>query len=85
VFTVLLTRLDRRSATLVRLAGLVPIGWSLFHATHHPDVHGRGLVVGVLFAANAIAWLWWTVRPLDQHTITPDLWVMAGAGGLLAA
>jgi hypothetical protein len=26
-----------------------------------------------------------TVRPLDQHTITPDLWVMAGAGGRLAA
>jgi signal transduction histidine kinase len=85
VFSVLLARLDRRSATLVRLAGLVLIGWSVFHATHHPDVHGRGLAVSVLFAANAIAWLWWTFQPLDQHTITPDLWVMAGAGGLLAA
>ncbi len=85
MFSVLLSRLDPRSATLVRLAGLVLIGWSVFHATHHPDVHGRGLVVSVLFAANAIAWLWWTVRPLDQDTITPDLWVMAGAGGLLAA
>ena len=71
----LLRRLDPRAATLVRLAGLVLIGWSVFHATHHPDVHGRGLVVSVLFAASAIAWLWWTAQPLDQDTITPDLWV----------
>jgi signal transduction histidine kinase len=70
---------------LIRLAGLLLIGWSVFHADHHPGSHGRGLVVSVLFAACAIAWLWWTSRPLDQRAITPDLWVMAGAGGLLSA
>jgi len=85
VFTVLLTRLDRRSATLVRLIGLVLIGWSVFDAGHHPGTHGRGLVVSVLFATCAIAWLWWTGQPLDHDEITPDLWVLAGAGGLLAA
>jgi signal transduction histidine kinase len=80
---VLLTRLDRRSATFVRLVVLVLIGWSVFHADHPPGGHGRGLVITLLFAAGAASWLVWTVRPLDGDAITPELWVMAGAGGLL--
>jgi signal transduction histidine kinase len=84
VFSVLLTRLDPRSATLVRLAGLVLICWSVLHSDHHPGGHGRALVVGLLLAATVISWLWWTVRPTSEHGITPDLWIMAGAGGLLS-
>ena len=83
MFSVLLNRLDRRSATFVRLAGLVLICWSVLHSDHHPAAHGRGLVVGVLLAVCVIAWLWWTARPLSERGITPGLWAMAGAGGLL--
>jgi signal transduction histidine kinase len=82
VFSVLLTRLDRRPAAFVRLAGLVLICWSVLHADHHPGGHGRGLVISVLFAATVISWLWWTVHPTRER-ITPDLWLMAGAGGML--
>jgi signal transduction histidine kinase len=83
VFLVLLTRLDGRSAAFVRIAGLVLICWSVLHADHHPGGHGRGLVVSLLLAAAVVAWLSWTFRPLRGQTITPDLWVLAGAGGLL--
>ncbi|HEX3691286.1 MAG TPA: histidine kinase [Solirubrobacteraceae bacterium] len=79
----LLTRLDRRSAAFVRLAGLVLVCWSVLHSDHPPGGHGRALVVSVLLAAAVIAWLWWTVRPVSDDGITPDLWVLAGAGGLL--
>jgi signal transduction histidine kinase len=82
VFSVIFSRVDRRVAALVRLAGLVLIVMSMTHADHRPSGHGRGLVISVLLAAAAISWLWWTLRPTGER-ITPDLWVMAGAGGLL--
>src|SRR5581483_4802588 len=66
----------------VRLAGLVLICWAVFHSDHSPGGNGRGLVVSLLLAACVIAWLCWTARPAGE-VITPDLWVMAGAGGLL--
>jgi signal transduction histidine kinase len=78
----LLARLNPRGALFVRLAGLVLICWSVFHSDHRPGGHGRGLVVSLLLAACVIAWLWWTARPAGER-ITPDLWLMAGAGGLL--
>jgi signal transduction histidine kinase len=84
VFSVLTTRLDHRLATLIRLAGLVLIVVSVLNAHHHPAGHGRGLLVAVLLTACTIAWLWWTVRPMTDR-LTPDLWVLAGAGGLLCA
>jgi signal transduction histidine kinase len=83
VSSVLLNRLDRRTQTLVRLAGLALICWSVLHSDHHPSGHGRGLVVALTLAAAVLAWLWWTVHPLSDRGITPDLWLMAGAGGLL--
>ena len=83
MFPVLLTRLDRRVATFVRLAGLVLICWSVLHADHHPGGHGRELVISVLLTASAVSWLWWTLHPTGEG-ITPDLWAMAGAGGLLS-
>lgn len=82
MFFVLLARLDPRSAVFVRLAGLALICWSVLHSDHRPGGHGRALVVSVLLAACVIAWLWWTARPAGEG-ITPDLWILAGAGGLL--
>jgi signal transduction histidine kinase len=82
VFSVIFNRLDRRVATLVRVVGLALIVVSVIHANHRPGGHGRGLVITVLLAAAVFSWLWWTLRPTGDR-ITPDLWVMAGAGGLL--
>jgi signal transduction histidine kinase len=84
VFSVILTRLDRRLAALVRVIGLALIVVSVIHADHRPGGHGRSLVITVLLAAAVFSWLWWTIRPTSER-ITPDLWVMAGAGGLLCA
>ena len=82
MFSVIFSRLNRRVATLVRVIGLALIVVSVIHADHRPGDHGRGLVISVLLAASVCSWLWWTLRPTGER-ITPDLWVMAGAGGLL--
>ncbi|MGN6868536.1 MAG: sensor histidine kinase [Solirubrobacteraceae bacterium] len=79
----LLASLDRRLATTIRLVGLVLVGFSVFSGSHHPGTSGRGLVVSLLFAAAAIAWLVWTARPDDEHGSSTELYVMAAAGGLL--
>jgi signal transduction histidine kinase len=79
----LLTSLDRRLATTIRLFGLVLVGLSVFHGSHHPGTSGRGLVVSLLFAAAAVSWLIWTARPDDDDRLSPELYVMAIAGGLL--
>ncbi len=81
----LLNRLGRRTAAFVRLAALVLISWSVINADHAPGAHGRGLVITVLLAAAVISWLCWTARPLGEGNIPPELWVMAGAGGLLCS
>ncbi|HYZ80876.1 MAG TPA: histidine kinase, partial [Solirubrobacteraceae bacterium] len=77
-------RLDPRLATAIRLSGLALILWSVIHAGHPPAGGGRGLLVAALLGACVLSWLSWTVRPAAQG-LTPDLWVMAGAGGLLSA
>src|ERR1700684_3318955 len=77
--------MDRRAATVARLVGLILISWTVFTADHHPSTHGRGLVVSILLALVVAAWLWWTAQPNRVGPITPDLWVMAAAGGLLCA
>ncbi len=51
-------------------------------ADRHPSVGARSLVVIPALAAAVIAYLVWTARP-KQRTVTPDIYVMAGAGGLL--
>ncbi len=78
-----LSRLDRRLATVIRLVGLVLIGVSVLNSRHHPTGTGRGLVVGVCFVACVVAWLAWMVRPTADHA-TPDIYVLAVAGGVLA-
>jgi signal transduction histidine kinase len=53
-------------------------------ATHHrPGGSGRGLVVTVLFALCVLAWVAWMSRPIPNRGFTPDVWVLAAAGGFL--
>src|SRR5690242_11241801 len=81
--SMLLTSLDRRLATAIRLVGLLLVGISVLGGSHHPGTHGRGLVVSLLFAAAAVSWLIWTARPNDEEGSSAELYVMAVAGGLL--
>ena len=78
-----LSRLDRRLATVIRLVALVLISWSVLHSRHHLSGSGRGLVVTVCFVACVVAWLAWTIWP-NEHRVTPDVYVLAVAGGVLA-
>ena len=79
----LLDRFGFRTSTAIRLAGLALIVWSVVaSADRHPSVGARSLVVIPALAAAVIAYLVWTARP-KQRTVTPDIYVMAGAGGLL--
>jgi signal transduction histidine kinase len=78
-----LSRLDPRLATVVRIVSLVLISWSVLHSRHHVSGSGRGLVITVCFVVCVIAWLVWTIRP-NEHLVTPDVYVLAVAGGVLA-
>lgn len=80
----LLNRVNPRLAMLIRVVALVLIGSSVLNSRHHPSGSGRGLVVAVTFAACVVAWVAWTIRPDSDRPITPDLWVLAAAGGVLA-
>jgi signal transduction histidine kinase len=78
-----LSRLDPRLAAVVRIVALVLIGWSVLHSHHHLSGSGRGLVIAVCLVACVVAWLVWTIRP-DEQGVTPDVYVLAVAGGVLA-
>ena len=78
------THLTGRTALTVRLIGLALISWTVVRAHHHaPGGSGRGLVITILFVLCVVAWLAWTRRPLPDRGITPDVWVLAAAGGVL--
>lgn len=78
-----LDRFGFRTATVIRLIGLGLIVWSVVaSANRHPVSGGRSSVVIAALAAAVIAYLVWTAHP-SQPRVTPDLYVMAGAGGLL--
>ncbi len=79
----LLASLDRRLATVIRLVGLALVTVSVLSGSPRPGTGGRGLVVSLLFAAAAVSWLVWTARPDNDRELTPELYVMAVAGGLL--
>jgi signal transduction histidine kinase len=72
-----------RLASLIRLAGLAAVTWSVFNSHVAPATSGRGLVVLVAFVPAFVAWLVWTFWSSKQSYMTPDLYVMAICGGLL--
>ena len=80
----LFTQITGRTALLIRLIGLALISWTVLSATHHgAGDHGRGLVISILLVlcvAAALTWMW---RPDSGRGVTPELWVLASAGGLL--
>ncbi|HET9718745.1 MAG TPA: histidine kinase [Solirubrobacteraceae bacterium] len=91
--------LPPRLASLVRIAGLILIDWSVADSGHPPTTHDRGLVVSVLLALTTSSWLLWAVRsrhdrglglgPGRERAVGQlprlELPVMAVAGGLLTA
>jgi len=79
----ILSRVDRRLATVIRVVGLALISWSVLNSHHHPGDGGRGLVVSICFAACVVAWVAWTIWP-SADRITPDVYALAVAGGVLA-
>jgi signal transduction histidine kinase len=79
----LLQRLDHRTATVIRIVGLVLIGWSVLTSDHGPGASGRGLVVTILFVAAIVASLVWTIWPGIDRGLTAEVYVLAGAGGFL--
>ncbi|MGA9857341.1 MAG: histidine kinase [Solirubrobacteraceae bacterium] len=73
-----------RAALTIRLIGLVLISWTVLTTNRHPPgLDGRGLVISILFGLCVVAWLAWTWRPFTDRGITPEVWVLAGAGGAL--
>jgi len=78
-----LSRLDPRLAAVTRIVALLLVSWSVLHSRHHLSGSGRGLVIAVCFVACVVAWLVWTIRP-DEQGVTPDVYVLAVAGGVLA-
>lgn len=81
----ILLNFDRRTATIVRLAALALIAWSVVGSDPAPSTSGRGLVILCLLVAVVAAFLWWTARPQSERGITPDLYVMAIAGAVLVS
>jgi hypothetical protein len=79
----LLLNFGTRMAAVIRLAGLAVISWTMVHGNPAPGTSGRRLLITVLFAAAVVAWLWWTHWPIRERGLTPDLYVLAAAGGVL--
>jgi signal transduction histidine kinase len=82
---VLLNLFNRRDATLARLIGLALITYSVLNTKKPPALHGRGLVILVLLAIMVVVWLVWAFWSSAQRKPTPDLYVLALTGSLLAA
>ncbi len=79
----LLRDLNHRVATAIRLFGLAVICWTVLTSRHTPATSGRGLVVTVTLVLAVASWLVWTMRPNGGGTLTPELFVLAAAGGAL--
>jgi signal transduction histidine kinase len=76
--------LDRRTATLIRLLGLIGVAWSILGSSHPPaTTNARGQLVLIAGAFVAVSWLAWMFWSAKRTTITPDIWTMAVAGGLM--
>jgi len=81
---VVFSTLTGRTARTIRLIGLALVSWTVLSANHHaPGARGRGLLISVLFAICVVTWLTWTARPVPDRGLTPEVWMLAAAGGIL--
>jgi signal transduction histidine kinase len=81
----LMYSLNARVALAIRAFGLFLIGWTVLASKPAPAASGRGLVVAVLLAIGVVAWVIWSWQSYARRTVSGDLFVLAGAGGLLVA
>jgi signal transduction histidine kinase len=81
----LLNAVSGRTALVFRLIGLALISWTVINSKFAPATSGRELVVLITWAFAAAAWVIWTLWTSRLHRMTPDLYVLAVAGGLLSA
>jgi signal transduction histidine kinase len=78
----LLYRLNH-GATALRLIGLALIVLTLLGPIEDAAGSARGVLIAALSAAAIIAWLVWTARPNGDRGRSLELYVLAGAGGVL--
>jgi signal transduction histidine kinase len=81
----LMYSLNARVALAIRAFGLFLIGWTVLASKPAPAASGRGLVVAVLLAIGVVAWVIWSWQSYARRSVSGDLFVLAGAGGLLVA
>jgi signal transduction histidine kinase len=79
----LLTAQIGRAGTLLRLAGLAAVTWSILNSQSAPATSGRGLVVLVALVPAFVAWLVWTLRSSQRQAMTADMYVLAVCGGVI--
>jgi signal transduction histidine kinase len=75
--------LNARVALAIRAFGLALIGWTVLDDHPAPATSGRGLVVAVCFGVAVVGWVAWAWQAYARRITAADLFVLAGAGGLL--
>jgi signal transduction histidine kinase len=81
----LMYSLNARVALAIRAFALVLVVWTVLDSRPGPAVAGRGLVIAVLLVAGVLGWVVWTWQSYARRTLSADLFVLSGAGGLLVA
>jgi signal transduction histidine kinase len=79
-----LDQLDRRTATLLRLAGFVLISWTVFPGYPHASTV-RLTAMWVSYGVSAVFWLSWMWRASLRGRIGFEPYVLALAGAVLLA
>jgi signal transduction histidine kinase len=79
----MLYSLNARVATAIRAFGLALISWTVIGSHPRPGTSGRGLVITVLLAVGALAWVVWAWEVQHKRIEQLPLFVLAATGGLL--
>jgi signal transduction histidine kinase len=78
-----LAQINSRPAAAVRLALIALVCWSVISSNHPPGTTGRGLVITLLFAVCVVGALLWVFLLGRDLGVTPELYLLAAAGGVL--